>query len=104
MADEIKLINHADGMRDLMKDPEFAREYWRQRVYSDLALAIYKARKQRRIDQDTLRDSLNLSSQYIRRIENGDIRNPHLGTIIDIAEALGCRVVIAFEQIKQAGE
>lgn len=99
MDESIKLIDHEDVLAELMKDPEYARWHWRGRPYVDLAKAIYEHRKRIGISQRDLGARVKIKANGIRALENSDALGVQLNTVVDIAEALGCRVVVSFEQI-----
>lgn len=101
MTDEIKLIDHETVLAELMKDPEYARWHWRGRPYVDLALAIYEHRKRAGISQRDLGARVKIKAKGIRALESSDALGVQLNTVVDIAEALGCRVEIAFKTIEE---
>lgn len=101
MTDEIKLIDHETALAELMKDPAFAREYRRQNPFTQLAIEIYRHRKACGLGQLDLADRIGVAYWLILAVESGDVRDIKLRKIIDIAEALGCRVEIAFKPIEE---
>jgi transcriptional regulator with XRE-family HTH domain len=78
---------------ELNKDPEFRKEYDRQKPYYDLILEIVRRRNELNFTQKDLAERSGTHQSSISRIESGehDIR---LGTLIAIAEALKAKVEI----------
>lgn len=96
-----RLIDHADALSELMKDPEFAKECRRQSVYTKLAIEIYKARKRAGLGQMDLADAVSTTMTKIQKLESGDIPTVALSRIVDIAEFLGCEVEVSFKPIEK---
>lgn len=88
-----KVSTLADLARRLDRDPEYRKEYWRQRPYYDVLVDLIQHRKRRGLTQAELAELADTYQSQISRIEsaNYDIR---LSTLIRIAEALGTHVDI----------
>jgi transcriptional regulator with XRE-family HTH domain len=86
---------------ELCKDEKFREAYRRQRPYSSILVAIIKKRTELGLTQKQLAKRANTTQSCISRIESGR-HNVRLGTLVNIAEALGVSVDIHFPD--QAGE
>jgi len=71
-------------------DVEFRRHERRRRLSSDKSFggALRRLRLQRGLSRD---DFPGLSAKTIARIERGDVKEPHGGTLVTIAERLGVK-------------
>jgi transcriptional regulator with XRE-family HTH domain len=90
-------IDDVSTLRDLNaqlhKDPEFRREYRRQKPYYDLILEVIRRRRELNLTQKELAKMVGTHQSNISRIESGE-HNVRLGTLIEIADALEAGVEI----------
>lgn len=66
-------------------------------IYTDLCEMIIRERKEQNITQKQLAEKTGLSQSNISNIEKGSTR-PTIETLIKIADALGKRLNISFEE------
>lgn len=78
---------------ELYKDPEFRKEYDRQKPYYDLILEVIRGRKRLGLTQQELAEKAGKQQSAISRIESGEY-NIRFKTLIEIAEALEAKVEI----------
>ena len=88
-----------DLLTELDRDPDFRREYRRQKPYYDLLLEIVRLRKQLNLTQSELAKRASTHQSRISRIESGE-HNIRIGTLIEIAEALEAQVEIRLVPIR----
>ena len=88
--------NFRDHLRQELKDPEFRREFQKQRRYLALSMKILKLREKKGLTQAKLARLMGTSQQAISRIESGDYEGFTLKTLEKIAEATGTHLKIDF--------
>lgn len=78
---------------ELMKDPEFKKEYDALQPDRDLTMSLVMARKRAGLTQAELSEKTGISQSDISRLENGS-RNPTIALLNRIANALNatCRI------------
>ncbi|WP_375169076.1 helix-turn-helix domain-containing protein [Gardnerella vaginalis] len=78
---------------ELMKDPEFKKEYDALQSERDLTMSLVMARKKAGLTQAELSEKTGISQSDISRLENGS-RNPTIALLNRIASALNatCRI------------
>ncbi len=82
-----------DLLCELEKDPEFRREYRRQKPYYDLLLEVVRRRKELNLTQKDIAERVGTQQSAISRIESGE-HNARLSTLVEIADALEARLEI----------
>lgn len=86
-----------DLARDL-EDPEFLREYvvesMRIATIDDVVNAIDDAREAAGLSKAELARAIQKEPATIRRLLSGDNSNPTLGTLAEVAAALGLRITV----------
>lgn len=82
-----------DALGQYLRDPDFAREYYRTKVYADLAAEIYRRRKQIGLTQLELAERSGTYQTRISKLETGDL-DARLSTLAAVAEGLGARLEI----------
>jgi len=63
----------------------------------EIGKKIRKLREEKNFSLDELSQKAGLSSDHIGRVERGDATNMRLGTLFQIAKALGSKVRIHFD-------
>lgn len=78
---------------ELIKDPEFKKEYDELQPERDLTMSLVMARKKAGLTQAELSEKTGISQSDISRLENGS-RNPTIALLNRIANALNatCRI------------
>lgn len=78
---------------ELIKDPEFKKEYDALQPERDLTMSLVMARKKAGLTQAELSEKTGISQSDISRLENGS-RNPTIALLNRIANALNatCRI------------
>ena len=82
--------------QELMKDPEFVKEYEALRPEYEIARSLIELRIEKGLTQQEVAQKMNTTQSVISRLESGSA-NPSLATIKRLADALGARVVLRFE-------
>lgn len=86
-----------DLARDL-EDPEFLREYvlesMRIATIDEVVNAIDDAREAARLSKAELARAIQKEPATIRRLLSSDNSNPTLGTLAEVAAALGLRITV----------
>jgi transcriptional regulator with XRE-family HTH domain len=83
---------------ELTQDPALAARLRRFKVYFNVALQISKLRKKKGLTQAQLAKKLNTTQPNIARWETPGYDRYSLSRLIDIAEALGVALDIAFRE------
>jgi len=81
---------------DLLRDPEFAREYAKLEPEYKLAHALIRGRLQKGLTQEELARRTKTKQSAIARLEAGQA-NPSLRVLAKLAEALDAELVVQFE-------
>ena len=87
---------------ELMKDPDFKREYEALQPEMDITRAILDARIQAGLTQMQLSEKSGISQADISRLEKGT-RNPSLSLLKRLAEAMDSTLRIEFVPKKRMG-
>ena len=87
---------------ELMKDPDFKKEYEAIQPEMDITRAILDARIQAGLTQTKLSEKSGISQADISRLEKGT-RNPSLALLKRLAEAMDSTLRIEFVPKKQIG-
>jgi DNA-binding XRE family transcriptional regulator len=83
-------------LREDLKDPEFRREYEKNRRMLALSMKILALRKKKGLTQAQLAKRMGTSQQAVSRIESGDYEGFTLKTLEKFAQATGTRLKIDF--------
>jgi transcriptional regulator with XRE-family HTH domain len=81
--------------QEMMKDPDFKKEYDALQPERDLTIALVEARKKAGLTQLELSEKTGISQADISRLENGS-RNPSIALLERIANALNATLRIEF--------
>ena len=85
-----------DTLNELMKDPDFAKEWESMEPEFQIIKAMIDARNEKGITQKELSSLTGITQGDISKLENGTA-NPSLRTLQRIAEGLGKNLVIQFK-------
>ena len=83
-------------LNELMKDPEFAKEWESMEPEFQIIKAMIDARNEKGITQKELSSITGITQGDISKLENGTA-NPSIRTLQRIAEGLGKNLVIQFK-------
>jgi len=89
--------------KQLLKDPEFRKEYETLEPEYKLASALIRLRLARGLTQEQLANLLNTKQESIARLESGGSL-PSLSTVRRVAEALGAEVEINLRPKRHSGK
>ncbi len=89
-------ISWNEYRKELMKDPEFVKEYEALEPEYELTRLLISQRIKRGLTQKELAERMNTTQSVISRLENGSA-NPSLATLKRLANALDARLVVRFE-------
>lgn len=92
-----------DFILEKLNDPEFARAYYRQAAYFQLADQLVLLRKQRGLTQKALADLAGTTQTVVSRLENVSV-HASLETVIKLAEALKAAVRIELVPLEELHE
>ena len=85
-----------DTLNELMKDPEFRKEWESMEPEFQIIKAMIDARNEKVITQKELSSLTGITQGDISKLENGTA-NPSIRTLQRIAEGLGKNLVIQFK-------
>ena len=85
-----------DTLNELLKDPEFAKEWESMEPEFQIIKAMIDARNEKGITQKELSSITGITQGDISKLENGTA-NPSIRTLQRIAEGLGKNLVIQFK-------
>ena len=96
MKNKIKLYSFDDHLKELMRDPEFVKEWKKSEPEYLLAKEMIEKRIKNKMSQRTLAKKLKTSQAAISRVEsmNG---NPSLSFLKRIATALNSKLILQFK-------
>jgi transcriptional regulator with XRE-family HTH domain len=80
-------------LRELLKDKEFRKEYYKARFFDEIGIQIIKLRNKRNLSQSALAEKAGTTQAVVSRIENGSV-TASTGTIQKLAEAMDAVVKI----------
>lgn len=89
----VAMITFKELKADLLKDPEFKREYDKLGPRYELIASIIEKRIEKDLSQKELAKKMNTKQSAVSRLESGDY-NPSLDFIQKVAEALDSKVEI----------
>lgn len=85
-----------DDLADDLKDPDFLRDYVVESIriatVDTLVNRLDDARVAAGLSKSALAHAINMNSATMRRLFSGGATNPTLGTLAEVAAALGMRV------------
>ncbi|OGM31391.1 transcriptional regulator [Candidatus Woesebacteria bacterium RIFCSPHIGHO2_01_FULL_44_10] len=84
-----------DFQKELMKNPEFVREYKKLEPKYKLISQLIGARLKKGLTQKELAQKIGTKQSAIARIEAGNV-NPTVSFLEKVAQALGQKLVIEF--------
>lgn len=87
----MKMTNHEEFKAEMMKDPEFRREYEALHPKYDMIRALIRRRNEMRLSQTQLARKIGMQQPAISRLEGGGL-NTTVGTLFKVAEALDLKV------------
>jgi|GEM_PF-807676 len=80
----------APFMKKLLQDPEVRIYYMQHKAQSDIAMAVYSARKKAKLTQAALAKKAGTTQGVIARLEGGkDSRMPSIPLLASVAKACG---------------
>ena len=91
-----KYISHKKLKADLMKDPEFRREYEKLRPEFEIASQMIEARIKKKMSQQELARKVGTGQAVISRLE-GMNAHPSLSLLSRVAQALGTKIQITIQ-------
>jgi ribosome-binding protein aMBF1 (putative translation factor) len=90
-----KVFTLQDHLKELLKDPEFKKEWEDSEVEYQLSCRMIEARLKNNLSQRELAKKVGTSQAAISRIE-GMNGNPSIGLLKRIADALNTKLQISF--------
>ena len=88
--------NYRETLNEMMKDPEFKKEWDALEPEFQIIKAMIDARNEKGITQKELSSITGITQGDISKLENGTA-NPSIRTLQRIAEGLGKNLVIQFK-------
>ena len=92
-----------DMKKDLMKNPEFVKEYEAIQPEMDIIRAMIDARTAQHLTQKELAERTGINQADISKLENGT-RNPTINLLKRLAEGMDMTLKIEFVPKKHAGQ
>lgn len=93
---KIKMVTFKEHKKELLKDPEFRKEYESSNGEYQVICAIIEARINTNITQKELSKRTGISQSNLSRIETGE-ESPTVDTLNKIAMGFGKKLKISFE-------
>lgn len=97
------MITLDDMKKELMKNPEFVKEYEAIQPEMDIIRAMIDARTAQHLTQKELAERTGINQADISKLENGT-RNPTINLLKRLAEGMDMTLKIEFVPKKHAGE
>ena len=92
----VRLVSHEDYMKEILKDPEFRKEYEKfdlEFYITDILIGLRMKLKQ---TQKEFAKKLGTTQSAISRLENGEI-SPTIRFLGKVAKTFGKKLVIEFK-------
>jgi len=99
----MKLMNWKEHKKELLKDPEFKKEYEALEPEYALAAALIRLRLAKGLTQEQLAVLLNTKQESIARLESGGSL-PSLSTVRKVANALDAELEITLRPRRHSKE
>jgi ribosome-binding protein aMBF1 (putative translation factor) len=94
--------NHEEILADLLKNPEFKKEYEALDEEYKILSACMKARKRLNLTQEEVAKRMKTSRIVVSRIESPfRVHSPTMNTVRKYAHALGCTLEIKLKPAKK---
>lgn len=93
MKGKIKWISHQELKADLLKNPEFRREYEKLEAEFQIARQIIGARIKRKMSQEELAKKVGTGQAVISRLEGMNAK-PSISLLEKVARALNTKISI----------
>lgn len=97
----MKLISHEEALRESLKDPEFNIAYKKICYQSDIAIVIYRIRKNQNLTQKEFAKKHKIPLKKIKNIENGIIGDMTLDQLENILEKFGLYISIKLKNFSE---
>ena len=85
------------NIAEKIKDPSYRRSFFREQTKLEIAQAIVKLRKARRMTQTDMATATGTTQSAISRIERADYMKWRVQTLLVIAGALDAKLCVKFE-------
>ena len=82
--------------KELMKDPEFRREWERTRVEREISMVLIRTRIKKKMTQAQLARKMRTKQSVISRVENAQTK-PTLSFLERLAGALGGKLTVSLK-------
>ncbi len=98
MAKKNLQIVSAELLIELKKDAAYKSFVDRQELFKQIGLEIARVRKAKKLSVDQLAKKLDKPATAVSRMEKGEYKAYTLRILMELAQALGVRMKILFEQ------
>ena len=90
---ETKSLKFDDVLVDMLKDPEFKKEYDALKDEYDLIISLIEARNEAKLTQAQLAEKMGVKQSAVARIESGSL-NLRYSTLLNYVKACGKKIAI----------
>lgn len=100
------VYRHEELVEKTLADPEARAMYEAYKLQIDLALALKKARKRKKMTQEDVAKAMHTHKPVISRLESGDTDVKHFPSLLTVAKfaaALGYQIKFGFVPLKNKG-
>ena len=88
-----KSLKFDDVLDDMLKDPEFKKEYDALKDEYDLIISLIEARNEAKLTQAQLAEKMGVKQSAVARIESGSL-NLRYSTLLNYVKACGKKIAI----------
>ena len=88
-----KSLRFDDVLDDMLKDPEFKKEYDALKDEYDLIISLIEARNEAKLTQAQLAEKMGVKQSAVARIESGSL-NLRYSTLLNYVKACGKKIAI----------
>ena len=88
-----KSLKFDDVLVDMLKDPEFKKEYDALKDEYDLIISLIEARNEAKLTQAQLAEKMGVKQSAVARIESGSL-NLRYSTLLNYVKACGKKIAI----------
>jgi len=97
----MRLISHGEVIKQALKDPEFNIEYKKIYYHGDIAIAVYRIRKNKNLTQEQFSKTYKIQLKKLKDVENGLIGDMTLDQLENILEKLGLYMSIKLKNFSE---
>jgi len=97
----MRLISYEESLKEALKDPEFNIGYKKICYHSNIAISVYRIRKDQKLTQKQFSKKYKISLRQLQKIENGEFKSITLEFLENLLEKLGLYISIKLKNFSE---